>query len=191
MIRVGYQNQYRRVRLRPTATRCNLYQFWDTNRFNLDNAAGVTIYLPPGQGTIQFSPRSITFTESPVCTNGRIASGLPWQSLGNGVQAIATEVYDHQRYNREDPTFMVLVRGLPSSGLSATDGTPAQRFGTANSCGIARFSTTSTYDNANLGRFYWVDARNPDVGSPDYNWSNLLVWASPPLCRNGVLYLPG
>lgn len=189
MIRVGYQNQFRRVRLRPNTNRCNLYQFWSTNRFILSES--VTIYLLPGQGTIQFSPYSINFTESPVCTNGRIASGLPWQSLGNGVQAIATEVYDHQRYFTEDPTFMVLVRGLPSSGLYATDRTPAQRFGKANSCGIAQFATTPNYDNANLGTFFWTDARNSRIGGSNIRWSSLPVLTAPPLCRNGVLYVPG
>ncbi|PSB15967.1 hypothetical protein C7B61_00920 [filamentous cyanobacterium CCP1] len=188
-IRVLYQNQFRRVSVRPNSNRCNLVQFWNTSRFSLYRQEGITIYLPSG-GTINFNPDNIAQTTSQVCVNGAIQPGLTWTQLGSGVEAIGAEIEGWNRYYSEQTTYMILVRGLPSQGVYATDHTPAQRFGKANTCGIARFSNTVRYDNSNLGRFTFIRVRDWASEAGWFNWSNLTVYSAPPSCRNGVLYLP-
>jgi hypothetical protein len=184
---VVYQNQFRRVTVRQNPSRCNLAQFWNTTRFRLYSSEGTRIYLPGG-GTIHFNYSQIAQASQEVCVNGQIAAGLPWQSIGSGVEAIAAQVTGWNRYNTDRSTFMILVRGLPAQGVFATDFTRARRYGRASSCGIARFSNTSSYNNENLGEFSYL-INGVSFGS--FNWSTLPVHEAPPLCRDGIIYHPG
>lgn len=185
-IYILYGNQYRKVQALPNPDRCNLFQFWHTQRFSLYSDQGVTLYLPSGS-EINFDPQNITTTTSQVCVNGVIQSGLPWQTIGSGVTAIAAEIQGWNTYRPNDTTFMVLVRGLPSLGVYATDHKPARRLTRPNACGLVRVGSTPRYDNAKLGSFtIRRNSTNTNLGS--FNWSNLTVKQAPYYCYNGVLY---
>jgi hypothetical protein len=105
--------------------------------------------------------------------------GLPWQTIGPGVQAVAANIQGWARHT--DSTFMVLVRGLPSLNVYATDHKPARRLVRPNACGLVRMPSSQRYDNANLGTFQIR-------GYGSYNWSTLPVKQAPYYCYNGVLY---
>lgn len=183
-VHLVYGNLFRRVSVRTNPDRCNLAQFWQSRRFNLYSEAGTTIYLPQG-GTLHFNYDRLPQATGQVCVNGQLAAGLPWVSLGNGVQAIAADVTG---WNHTSDTFMILVRGLPSQGVYATDHTRARRYGRANSCGVLRYSSTTSYDNGNLGSFYYAIGSS---SSSAFNWATVPIRQAPPLCYRGVLYRPG
>jgi hypothetical protein len=81
---------------------------------------------------------------------------------------------------------MIFVRGLPGSGLYATDHQPTSRFAFANSCGTVRYRQTDRFDNTQLGAFSFVINRVSEYGW--YNWGTIAVRSAPRLCRNGVYY---
>jgi len=178
-----YGDQYRRVQALPNPDRCNLFQFWHTQRFSLYSEQGVTIYLPSG-GEINFDPSNVPKVSSQVCVNGVIQSGLPWQTIGPGVQAVAADIRGWRRNNPDSVTFMVLVRGLPSLGVYATDHQPARRLVRPNACGMIRANSTPKYDNTKLGTFE-IRMRS-SLGY--HQWNSLTIKEPPYYCFRGILY---
>lgn len=207
-VQITYNNFYNpRVPIRPIECSEPIYQFWNTQRFQVTNNQ-ITIYNSPQRGVIGPPgqvPVMARFVADDIPTIGlvlhrfadtanghttvceAIATGndITWTPIGGGVSAFRARVTgwrDRGAYVSSHYTIMTFLRGLPPGEHTAVDGHRSVRTQTGNSCGVTVLRPTNSYPA-------WAAEGGFEYGGQQWNWNEMAV-RRVPRCEQGAMYYP-
>jgi hypothetical protein len=142
-----------------------------SNTTKISDSAGTTLFTYSGS----YIPEQYNIPATQFCNGESRNTNLNWTKIGN------TWVIKIINDGEENATFY--VTGVAKGTYDATDGFPALRLVTANSCGIAKITNSINWPINKLGNFY-IEGQEAT-----YSYSSLPTKINY-LCRKGILYKP-
>jgi hypothetical protein len=130
----------------------------------------------------QYIPEQYNISVSQLCNGTDRNTNLTWTAIGSN--------YVIRNINNGEQSASFYVFGIPKGSYTVSDGFPAKRMISANSCGIAKVSNTSSWPSNKLQNFYVLGLKDISDNQISWNYSDLPTRANNNLCRKGVLYVP-